>query len=129
MFVQTVPASHVFVPPVQATLHGPASPQLTEHVALPPQFIVQPPCGQSTVQALLPVQSSVEPEPIVMLHALPPAHVTLASVPAVRSQLEPPAHWATHPEVHVPVHVAEALHCVVQPEPQLTLHVVPVLHV
>jgi hypothetical protein len=73
-------------------VHADASPHSTVHAAEPLQPAVHPPVGHTIVHALLPVQSSDEPEPIVTLHALPPEHVTLASAPADRSQLAPPAH-------------------------------------
>jgi hypothetical protein len=85
--------------------------------------------GQLSVHLLLPEQSSVEPEPSVMLASAPPETVTLLSGPVSSTQPLWPVQLELQPAWQVPTHVEPAAQLVVQPVPQFTLHVVFALHV
>lgn len=111
------------------------------HVALPSHVTVQPPKAHTTLQVLLPVQSTDDDGWIATLHVLPPPQVTFEPAPAVRLQLLWPSHvtvefspiaWLqllidAHDAVqllpHEPLHADPLAQCDVQREPQFTLQV------
>ena len=116
--MQVVPAAHCFVvPPLQPTEHATSPPQKIEQSALPLQSMVQPPLGQSTMQALLPVQDTVDPVSTSTSHPLPPPQVTVLLVPVEMVQLLLPSHVLMQFETHVMAHVDWPAQLVVQPVP------------
>ncbi len=120
---QVEPAGHVRVPPpLQITEHAVVPPHCTVQPVAPWQSAVQPPCGQSMVQVLFPVQDTVEPVSTFTLHALPPPQVTVLSVPVESMQVLVPSHVVVHPDRQVPWHVDWPAHDVVQPVPHVEVH-------
>jgi hypothetical protein len=102
-------------------------PHWTLQLDVPRQSRVQPPFGQAIVQALVPVQLSVDPVPSVMLQVLPPPHVTVLFAPVWSVHLLVPSHVDVQFELQLPWQVDCPAHEVVQPVPQTDVHVFFVL--
>jgi hypothetical protein len=81
MSLQVVFAAHVFALPPHCTVQSVGPLQMTLHVALPLQLVVQPLFGHVTLHVLLPVQSTVEPVSTFRSHVLFPSQVTVLVVP------------------------------------------------
>jgi hypothetical protein len=119
-----LPAAQVALrPPLQLIVHALPAPQVILQLELPAQSAVHPPCGQSMVQALSPVQAIVEPEPSETEHSLPPAHDTVLFVPVESVQELVPAHDDVQSERQLPLHVDCPSQVVVQPVPHVAVQV------
>jgi hypothetical protein len=104
------------------TVHAAALPQTTTQLEAPAQLAVQPPVGQVKVQLLFPLQETVEPEPTVTLHWLPPLQVTELFVPVETVQSLVPSHVVVQLDEQLPLQVDCPAQFEVQPVPHEMLH-------
>jgi len=111
------------LPPLQTTVHADSPPQTTTQLDEPAQLAVQPPVGHVKVQLLLPLQETVDPEPTVTLHWLPPLQVTELFVPVETVQLLVPSHVVVQLDEQLPLQVDCPAQFDVQPVPHAMLHV------
>jgi hypothetical protein len=108
---------------LQTTVHADPVPHTTVQLEAPAQLAVQPPAGQVNVQLLLPLQETVDPDPTVTLHWLPPLQVTELFVPVETVQLLVPSHVVVQLAEQLPLHVDWPAQFEVQPVPHAMLQV------
>jgi len=110
-------------PPLQSIVQAVVPPQVTVQPEAPAHWAVQPPFGQSIVQLLSPVQSTVVPVSTVTLQVLPPPQVTVLLVPVETVQLLVPSQVVVQLDWQLLWHVDWPAQLVLQPVPHEPLQV------
>lgn len=99
----------------------PAAPQVTAHIELPVQVVLQSP-SHFTLQVVESEHAIVLPAPTSSLHIALVLHPTFADAPSLKSQTELAVHVTMLSAPPAPLHCDESLHITVSASAELPSH-------